>query len=74
MLAMLQRKQGATIATIMLATGWQPRSVRGFLAGVVRTKLGLTLVAEKPGDERVYCIVASDVSSQRKGRPGRNAA
>jgi Protein of unknown function (DUF3489) len=41
-LAMLHRKQGATIATIMQATGWQPHSVRGFLAG--RTKLGLTLV------------------------------
>src|SRR6266545_2057342 len=53
---MLNRRQGATITTIMKATGWQPHSVRGFLAGVVRRKLGLALVSEKTGEERIYRI------------------
>jgi hypothetical protein len=69
---MLQRSQGATIATIMKATGWQPHSVRGFLTAVVRNKLGLTLESEKSGEERVYRIVAGGQKS--KGKSGRKAA
>src|ERR1700730_2623795 len=73
-LAMLHRKQGATIATIMQATGWQPHSVRGFLTAVVRNKLGLTLVSKKTGEEGVYRVVARAIPPKRKGRPGRKVA
>ncbi len=63
MIEMLRRRQGATVAAIMKATGWQPHSVRGFLAGVVRNKLGLTLVSEKTGEERVYRVNNETIAS-----------
>jgi hypothetical protein len=69
---MLQRSQGATIAAIMKATGWQPHSVRGFLTAVVRNKLGLSLTSEKSGEDRVYRIVAA--APKGKSKSGRKAA
>jgi hypothetical protein len=55
-IAMLQSSAGATVAQMMAATDWQQHSVRGFLAGVVRKKLGLNLVSELTDKGRVYRI------------------
>ncbi|WP_373008974.1 DUF3489 domain-containing protein [Hyphomonas sp.] len=56
-LTLLRRKSGTTLPQLMEATGWQPHSVRGFLSGTVKTRMGLTLTSEKPnGGERRYRV------------------
>lgn len=57
-LKLLSRSGGVTIDELAKAAGWQPHSVRGFLSGHVRKKLGLTLSSEKnPDAPRRYLII-----------------
>ena len=52
--AMLQRKNGATITEIMDAMSWQRHTVRGFMAGAMK-KAGYAVESFKPeGGERSY--------------------
>jgi hypothetical protein len=53
-LAMIQRKNGATLQEIMNETGWQKHTVRGFMAGAMK-KAGIEVESFKPeGGERTY--------------------
>ena len=56
-IALLEKSKGATLAELMKATGWQAHSVRGFLSGTLRKKMGLKIESTKRGGlERVYSI------------------
>ena len=56
-LGLLRRGDGASLTELAKASGWQPHSVRGFLSGTVKKRLGLKLQSSKTDDgERRYTI------------------
>ena len=57
LIAMLRRPEGATVPEVVAATGWQPHTVRGTIAGALKKKLGLEICSERvEGRGRVYRI------------------
>ena len=58
-LDLLKQPEGATLAELMKATGWQAHSVRGFLSSTVSKKLGLAVMSTKAEDgDRTYTVKA----------------
>jgi len=56
-IALLQKPNGATLAELMKATGWQAHSVRGFISGTLGKKESLKVESAKREDgARVYSI------------------
>jgi Protein of unknown function (DUF3489) len=72
-IALLRRREGATLAALVKATGWKPHSVRGFLAGTVRKKLKLRLVSEKADGVRTYRIGTGKTAKKAKTAGARSA-
>lgn len=59
LIAMLQTQEGATIASLCEATGWQSHSVRGAMAGALKRK-GYVVASTRSSDGlRRYRIGAS---------------
>ena len=53
---MLETKNGATVTEMAASTGWQHHSVRGFLSGTIKKKLGREIASELVDGERRYKI------------------
>ena len=68
-IALLRSPSGATLDAMMRLTEWQQHSVRGFLAAVVRKKLGLDLRSETGEGGRVYRIRQSAVTAVASTKP-----
>ena len=58
-LALLKRPGGASLKQLRKATGWQAHSVRGFLSGTLKKKMGLRVTSTKLQDgQRTYRIIS----------------
>jgi hypothetical protein len=58
-IALLERRTGATIHEIAKAVGWQRHSVHGMVSGVLKKRLGLTITSGAEERGRVYRITGS---------------
>lgn len=63
LIAILRHEEGADMAAMIEATGWQAHSVRGALAGALK-KRGHAVKSKKTGERRVWRIAAPVEAAQ----------
>lgn len=73
LLGLLRRPAGARLEELMATSGWQAHSVRGFMSGTVKKKLGLEVFSETSASGRVYRIRA-DLGSESTVSGGSDAS
>lgn len=57
LIALLKQPEGVTLAQMAEASGWQIHTIRGFMAGSLKKKLGMNVVSDKLHDQaRKYRI------------------
>ena len=68
LVSLLQRPQGATIAELVEATGWQNHSIRGAISFALRKKLDLNIISQRDETRgRVYRIAKPTKPSKASG-------
>jgi hypothetical protein len=58
LVTLLQRPEGANLAEMTAATGWQTHSVRGAMSGALKKGFGFVIDSQKTEAGRTYRIVA----------------
>ncbi len=57
LIGLLQRTEGASIAELVKATGWQNHSIRGAISFALKKKLGLNVTSQRDEKRgRIYRI------------------
>lgn len=59
-ITLLRKPDGSNLAELMQTTGWQAHSIRGFLSGTIKKKLGLNLISQKQDGVQYYKLNAAD--------------
>ena len=65
---LLNRTKGASIDELAAASGWQSHSVRGYISGTIKKRLGLKISSTVVDETRYYHITCTGAALRAKQR------